>query len=317
MVFLHDFLRSFRIETLKRIDHEGSKDLDLGSKTSSVILTTDLGTATHSVRQFSPQKKRAFTAHLGRHHSNHTLRRAKSITKKTSPRHDHSTPITTPTPSSNYYLVLLEEVQSHPSTMSENDKNNSRKRGVDALSVVLRHEESQELEGLRQEVKDLRILQALQIETAVRNDIHYWFAKVNDEQDTSTSIDTLKEMRDYILEHSVVIDTHQAAEPCRFSLVGGHYELMSSIIKACERYDHALASKGNEPDAVTPADWQWQREQAPAQLCHAQCLESEHLHVETRAITATRYQWVMDFPTVLVEAAAKGQDAGALAARRL
>lgn len=57
--------------------------------------------------------------------------------------------------------------------MNSNEENSSKKRkcGFNALALVLRHQEDSELEKLRKEVKRLHTIEAIQVKTAVADDI--------------------------------------------------------------------------------------------------------------------------------------------------
>lgn len=190
---------------------------------------------------------------------------------------------------------------------------NKKKRGLEALAAVLQHEETSELTQLRQEVQRLRMLENIQIKTvADEKDIFYWFNKINDLTDTTT-IDDLKSMRDFILDNSIEVVPGRVGG-CRYSLVGGEYELMGSILKACERYDKAVLDKQGNESAVVPQDWQWERNSRVCAWCWAPCLCVSHLIVQpTSLVVNPSFQ---DFPTTLVRAAALGEDVSALAARR-
>ena len=62
----------------------------------------------------------------------------------------------------------------------------------------------------------------MQVKTAAaEKNIHYWFAKINDPNDSTTTVETLKTMRDFILDNSVDILTFESTGYCRYSLVGG------------------------------------------------------------------------------------------------
>jgi hypothetical protein len=205
------------------------------------------------------------------------------------------------------------------STNQNNDdsSNKKRKTGLEALSVVLGKQNTEELEALRKENKRLRMLEALQIHKAATQDIHYWFDKINDPND-ETSIKTLQEMRDFIIENSVEVDTLEYENnrgPCRFSTIGGCHELMASIVLACTRYDLYINETRH---SSFPADkWQWERSEMPVRHCQHQCVNSWHIFREDRSIVAERYyEHIKDFPTVLVEAAAKGDDPTPIAERR-
>lgn len=159
-----------------------------------------------------------------------------------------------------------------------------------ALSAVVHHHEAEELRKLRTEneklQKKLCFLTAIQMETAVDHDIFEWFDKINDPEDTETTIEKLLELRDFILQHSVTAG-RSSAGPCRFSTIGGHYDLCGSVIMAAQRYEDAVQKHG--ADQVQPEHWQWPRDHTPAHLCHQQCFVMEHMHVEPTYLAESRY----------------------------
>jgi len=85
-------------------------------------------------------------------------------------------------------------------------------------------------------------------------------------------------------------------------LIGGHHEILASIVKACQRYETAVAEKGG-PDSVRPADWQWNEDRCVSMLCHQHCLDARDMHVESPAIRDSRYRRNVEFPHSQVERA--------------
>lgn len=185
-----------------------------------------------------------------------------------------------------------------------------------ALSTVVCHHEAQELRKLRAEnerlQKKLRFVTAIQMETAVEHDIFDWFDKINDSEDTETTIETLLELRDFILQHSVILG-RSTAGPCRFSTIGGHYELCGSVVMAAQRYEEAVQQHG--ADQVQPEHWQWPRDHTPAHLCHQQCFATQHMNVEPTHVAESRYAHcgagnIQPLPTHFIRQALQQAQAG-------
>ena len=129
-----------------------------------------------------------------------------------------------------------------------------RKLGMDALLAVANHREGQRVIALE---KQNKMLNAIQLKTAVYQDIFYYFDKINNPDDPTT-IDTLKEYRDYIVENCVYIQMPNVAPDgvgCRFSTVGGYHPFTSAVLMACKHYDKAIEEHGELN--IQPMHWQW------------------------------------------------------------
>ena len=86
---------------------------------------------------------------------------------------------------------------------------------------------------------------------------YYYFDKINNPDDPTT-IDTLKEYRDYIVENCVYIQMPNVAPDgvgCRFSTVGGYHPFTSAVLMACKHYDKAIEEHGELN--IQPMHWQW------------------------------------------------------------
>ena len=174
------------------------------------------------------------------------------------------------------------------------------KTGEAALREMLDHDEGQRISALEKDnvrlKKQLQLLQDIQVKTAAEKDIFSFFRKINDPND-STTIEKLKEYRDYILENSLQIQLPNIADNdrCTFCTVGGHHPFLSSVVMACEHYDRAVERHGGEGN-VQPQQWQWGETDEPAMLCHQECLTVTHMHVEAKTVRVTRYLNTEGFP---------------------
>jgi hypothetical protein len=187
----------------------------------------------------------------------------------------------------------------------------SEMKSLEALEVVVQHSQNDQLELLKREN---RLLKAVQLETAASadGDIFAYFTKINDPEQPEFTENTLLELRDFIMEHSVAINTGSVADShCVFSTLPGYHPFCSAVVKACDQYEKAVQSKGGA-DKVVSADWQWSSEKEPAMLCHQSCLYTKHMHVEDTSIRVTRYPKIIEYPVDWVTAALKaghGNDA--------
>ena len=202
--------------------------------------------------------------------------------------------------------------------MSKNEEETSRRKtttGLAALREVLHHDEGQRISVLEEEnarlKKQLQLLQDIQLKYAAVNDIFSFFRKINDPNDSTTTIETLREYRDYIVENCVQIQLPNLtpdAGMCTFCTVGGHHPFLSSVIMACVHYDRAVARHGGDANNVQPQHWQWDETDEPAMRCHQECLTVEHMHVEPKTVRVTRYLNTRAFPFKWVaETIAQGQ----------
>ena len=196
------------------------------------------------------------------------------------------------------------------------DESNKKKRkvGMAALQTVLKYDEGERIKILERENAQLKkrfeMLELIQIKKAATNDIFTYFDRINDPEDPTT-IGTLKEIRDFIVENCVQIQLPNlmAGDPCTFCTVGGHHPFLSSVLKACQHFDIAVERHHGEI-SIQPDEWQWTRDKEPAMLCHQECLATAHMHVEPKRTRITRYLNTEGFPFQWISQAIHRQEQG-------